>query len=455
MEFQATTITPLGNSGLRPDRPYVDITEIALNEPQMDRRVTGERRKQRKGLVEKRSWSRDEDEYLRRVVMSHGGNIGTLSWTQIAAEFSQYPRFAERSGKQCRERYANHLHPGVRKGGWTKEEDLLIRSLQKELGNQWAKMVRYLPGRSDNSIKNRFWSFQRSKERKKDRLLNSGVVAISDAGLDQAVDDTRKYRNIISRQAADTPPTHGAGIRAAATAAADLRHNFINMPEQQSSSTRTISPMMQNHRIAQAPPLSMFYGADAHATMEAAGKARSSRATRATRATMAKESKKVPQPEPEPEPLLEGAGLERPEHFIDGHPVMKRRRVSDASTEYVSGKNGKPNLLKKTVSIEESDSENEDENGDLVVPMNGYSHLLDREKKNMHGGIAIGGVAYQTSGPNEVSPGHSPTGAVADSFTSTLVTEAPHVAAIRVITEEEFLNSRIIFNWPVSMDRGA
>jgi len=41
-----------------------------------------------------------------------------------------------RSGKQCRERWVNHLKPEVKKGGWTHEEDELILQKQAELGNQ-------------------------------------------------------------------------------------------------------------------------------------------------------------------------------------------------------------------------------------------------------------------------------------------------------------------------------
>jgi len=116
-----------------------------------------------------RSWTREEDDLLLALVdefYRDGRNprTATPSWSIIAIEFCKRLKL-ERTGKQCRERYANHLQPGVKKGGWTKEEDDLILSLQGELGNQWAKMMEFLPGRSDNSIKNRFWSFHRSKSR--------------------------------------------------------------------------------------------------------------------------------------------------------------------------------------------------------------------------------------------------------------------------------------------------
>jgi hypothetical protein len=41
----------------------------------------------------------------------------------------------------------NHLNPDVVKGGWTEEEDAIILRMQAELGNQWAKITKMLPGR--------------------------------------------------------------------------------------------------------------------------------------------------------------------------------------------------------------------------------------------------------------------------------------------------------------------
>lgn len=53
-----------------------------------------------------------------------------------------------RSGKQCRERYQNHLRPEINKGEWTTEEDRLVIEMKESLGTQWAKIAKILPGRS-------------------------------------------------------------------------------------------------------------------------------------------------------------------------------------------------------------------------------------------------------------------------------------------------------------------
>ena len=47
--------------------------------------------------------------------------LGTKSWTLVAARLG-----GGRNGKQCRERWHNHLDPDVKKGPWTEDEDAVI-----------------------------------------------------------------------------------------------------------------------------------------------------------------------------------------------------------------------------------------------------------------------------------------------------------------------------------------
>ena len=75
---------------------------------------------------------------------------GARNWTQIAKNL---PR---RIGKQCRERWHNHLDPNVIKRKWTAEEDIAIVKLHRKYGNRWCEIAKEIEGRTDNAVKNRF-----------------------------------------------------------------------------------------------------------------------------------------------------------------------------------------------------------------------------------------------------------------------------------------------------------
>jgi len=94
-------------------------------------------------------WKEDEDILLRALVSKHGDK----SWTAIANELPG------REPKQCRERWVNHLRPGVRKGKITEAEWAEILKLQETHGNKWSEIARFLPGRTPNQIKN-YWHSQ-------------------------------------------------------------------------------------------------------------------------------------------------------------------------------------------------------------------------------------------------------------------------------------------------------
>jgi hypothetical protein len=91
-------------------------------------------------------WTAEEDTLLKDLIR----DIGARAWNEIARHLPG------RIGKQCRERWLNHLDPSLLKVPWTEVEDNLLKKLHHVLGNKWAEIAKLISGRSENSIKNRW-----------------------------------------------------------------------------------------------------------------------------------------------------------------------------------------------------------------------------------------------------------------------------------------------------------
>ena len=130
------------------------------------------------GLI-KGPWILEEDRKLVDWVKNNGPN----RWSQCSENIKG------RSGKQCRERWCNSLNPKVVKGNWTLEEDFKIFILYKHFQGKWSRAANVFVGRTENSIKNRFYS----SLRKATSIKKKG--ADDAASLSEGLTDLIKYFN--------------------------------------------------------------------------------------------------------------------------------------------------------------------------------------------------------------------------------------------------------------------
>lgn len=97
-------------------------------------------------------WSAEEDELLKGLIQG-----GSKKWSEIAHRLNtdMHRGLTVRSGKQCKERWNNHLNPSINRGEWTLEEDIQLLELYQTHGNRWSLIARESPTRTESSIKNR------------------------------------------------------------------------------------------------------------------------------------------------------------------------------------------------------------------------------------------------------------------------------------------------------------
>lgn len=106
-----------------------------------------------------------EDELLKMLVDEHGQK----SWSKISKIVNESFQNSDRTGKQCRERWHNHLDPELNKNPFDLIDEVKVFELQKELGNKWCEIAKHFDGKNDNFIKNCFYSAIRRNLRKYNR----------------------------------------------------------------------------------------------------------------------------------------------------------------------------------------------------------------------------------------------------------------------------------------------
>ena len=98
-------------------------------------------------------FSAEEDQLLTRIMYEQP----FTTWIAVAAQIPG------RSARQCRDRWANYLSPENKNGPWSVEEDKLLAKKFQEIGPQWTVIAKFFDGRSENNVKNRWYTHLKNR----------------------------------------------------------------------------------------------------------------------------------------------------------------------------------------------------------------------------------------------------------------------------------------------------
>lgn len=99
--------------------------------------------------------------------------LDRIDWDFVAAQLPG------RSSRQCRERWVNYLSPYIRHDPWNEKEDRELVEKVNEVGHSWSTIGKCFNGRSENDVKNRWYShlkFRTTLVNGKYRLLTTGEL---------------------------------------------------------------------------------------------------------------------------------------------------------------------------------------------------------------------------------------------------------------------------------------
>ncbi|XP_066362825.1 transcription factor MYB59-like [Miscanthus floridulus] len=208
--------------------------------------------------MRKGPWTDEEDEQLVRFVRL----FGERRWDFLAKVSG-----LRRTGKSCRLRWVNYLHPGLRRGRITADEERRIVELHAQWGSRWSRIARSLPGRTDNEIKN-FWRTRTRKKALDERRATAGAGAAATATTAEpasssssvTTSECRRPGSSPTRGAATTTPSSSGSSSSLCEGRCSGDGNGDGDGELEEASTPTAAPATKHEQQQQQQQPQEYYG---------------------------------------------------------------------------------------------------------------------------------------------------------------------------------------------------
>ncbi|VAH86604.1 unnamed protein product [Triticum turgidum subsp. durum] len=172
------------------------------------------------GGFRKGPWTEQEDMKLAWFVRL----FGERRWDFLAKVSG-----LNRTGKSCRLRWVNYLHPDLKRGRMSPEEERLVVDLHARWGNRWSRIAKAMPGRTDNEIKN-YWRTHTRKLHKDTRAASAAsasTTTTTSTSMSAASPATTSSSSSSSTNDNDNHSHHGHGDQETAASQEQADHQLL------------------------------------------------------------------------------------------------------------------------------------------------------------------------------------------------------------------------------------
>jgi hypothetical protein len=155
----------------------------------------------------RRAWSKADDDLLLAAVAKFGSeDEESIKWGVIARDVPGRP------ARSCRERYWNHLRPGVAgRGIWTAEDDRFLLQKVSEFGSKLTLISKFFPDRRPADVKNRFYYHLAGRSSAPATEGHDSDTSVVSGSFESSVDN-RPSASTACPLPQEMPATAGCGI---------------------------------------------------------------------------------------------------------------------------------------------------------------------------------------------------------------------------------------------------